>query len=102
MNRFHPGGTMKCNSTSILEPLESRRLLSAGQLDTAFGTGGLVLEDVGNDQKVDHNDIVLPMSDGRVVTIGTTTVVDHTSESEPLRVVVERRKADGSLDTTFD
>ena len=64
------------------EPLESRRLLSAGSLDPTFGVGGVVVEAA----HVTPNDMVV-QSDGKIlISVGFQ---------------VMRFNANGSLDTSF-
>lgn len=55
-----------------IEPLESRTLLTAGQLDPTFGTGGYAHYDFPQAQQVGAN-VVLIDSEGRVVAAGGGT-----------------------------
>jgi uncharacterized delta-60 repeat protein len=91
------------NMTTIsLETLESRRLFAAGELDTTFGNAGLVLTDVpATDAGFDRGLVVLPMSDGKVVTVGSAIVNDPNSGVTPNRGVITRLKSDGTPDTSF-
>src|SRR4051794_4940841 len=72
------------------EPLESRRLLSAGDLDPSFGGDGTVTMDVPGSQS-DLAVAVAVQSDGKVV-------VAAVSAEHP---AVLRYLPDGSLDTSF-
>ena len=77
-----------------LEPLEQRRLLSAGDLDSTFGSGGIVTTDflqLGNDYAKD----VMVQPDGKTVVVGEM----NTGASTAFAVV--RYKMDGSLDDEF-
>src|SRR5689334_21767608 len=40
-----PAGRSRTRARAVSEPLEPRRLLSAGDLDPLFGTGGKVVDD---------------------------------------------------------
>jgi uncharacterized delta-60 repeat protein len=78
----------------IIEALESRRLLSAGQLDTSFGTGGKTFVDFhGATVAVQA---VATQGDGKTVLAG----YEFNSHSGTDAVVV-RLNFDGSLDKTF-
>src|SRR5262245_32317146 len=79
-----------------LEPLEERYLLSAGDLDTDFGTGGRVLTTFPGGFAEAASVAVQP--DGKVVVAGVTLTF-NTSDSEDFALV--RYNADGSLDTSF-
>ena len=76
-------------SRVAIEQLESRRLLSAGELDPSFGTGGKVVTDFGG---TDSGQAVAVQSDGRIVVVG------HRGEAD---FVLARYNANGTLDTTF-
>lgn len=64
----------------------------AGELDTSFGTGGVVLTDIG----AGHNRIsaVLPLRDGRVLVGGTAS-------RGGLSITLARYEAAGRLDPSF-
>jgi uncharacterized delta-60 repeat protein len=82
-----------------LESLEDRRLLSGGQLDPAFGSGGTVLS-FGNPsfQQVGSQAALQP--DGKIV-VAIDDQVPSTGPWSNYTVVVERFNTDGSLDGTF-
>src|SRR5215212_4265087 len=91
--------TLRSSISSVIEPLENRQLLSAGQLDSTFGTGGLAntgwAKDLGES-------LVLPS--GKILVAGTVTATykdadgkDYTSDS----VSVARYNSNGTLDSTF-
>src|SRR5437016_5952228 len=79
-----------------LEPLEDRCLLSAGDLDPTFGTGGKILTTFSGGFAEAASVAVQP--DGKIVVAGVTLTF-NTSNSEDFALV--RYKADGSLDTSF-
>src|SRR2546421_132832 len=69
----------------LLEALESRQLLSAGQLDPSFGHGGKVLTDLG----LSFGNGVAIQADGKIVA------------SAGPDLVLYRLTASGQLDSTF-
>jgi uncharacterized delta-60 repeat protein len=85
----------KATSSVRIEPLEDRRLLSAGDLDTTFGSGGAV--------NVDWEDLgeSLVLSDGKILVSGTVAVPADEESGRTSSVVLARYNSDGSLDTTF-
>lgn len=75
------------------EPLEDRRVLAAGDLDSSFGTGGLVTtEFVGEEDQI--TDIAI-QADGKIVAFGVTL------EGGGSDFGLARYYTDGSLDLTF-
>src|SRR4051812_30163291 len=68
-----------------IEPLEPRRLLSAGQLDPSFGTGGNVI--LPSDLATFYAGAAVVRSDGKVLLGGEGGVV--------------RLDADGSIDRSY-
>src|SRR5689334_8527628 len=66
----------------LIEHLENRSLLSAGDLDSTFGSAGKVIGPAGS-----AADVVV-QSDSKIIAAEGTTLV--------------RYNANGSLDTTFD
>src|SRR5438045_1474583 len=76
-----------------IEPLEDRRLLSAGQLDSTFGTGGLTDIDY---HAVDS--VVLP--DGKILTAASVSI-PQTGSAPIEAVMVTRFNPNGTPDTTF-
>src|SRR5262249_44067150 len=91
--------------TPIVEQLEDRNLLSAGMLDTTFGTNGFDTLDFGvkNGSNPPVGDVrvtgisVLP--GGKTLVVGTSTLVVGTSTS--YRFTLARYTSDGKLDTSF-
>jgi uncharacterized delta-60 repeat protein len=79
-----------------LEPLESRCLLSAGQLDTTFGSGGIVTTAIGT--SADAYAVVL-QSDGKILVGGTSSSTSGRSTID--HFTAARYTTSGSLDTTF-
>src|SRR5439155_12107277 len=80
-----------------LETLESRTLLSAGDLDPTFGQGGKVLTAFEGSQQ-DEATAVARQADGKLVVAGTSRAdINH-----PPRLALARYNPDGSLDASFD
>jgi uncharacterized delta-60 repeat protein len=77
------------------------RLDSDGALDTTFGTGGIVVDNVTKDDEVAGINGLALQSDNAIVT--ATMVRDVTSGDGYLddAAILRRYDADGSLDTTF-
>src|SRR5687768_13172529 len=80
-------------SRCVVEPLEGRALLSAGDVDTTFGAGGMVVTDLVNHANTRP---VAVQADGKIL-VATTEFVSE----ERLQVVLLRYRTDGSLDPTF-
>ena len=74
--------------------LEDRCLLSAGALDTTFGTGGIVTTALTSGQ--DYNQGVLIQSNGDIIAYGTASGLHHGGGTE-----LARYTPSGSLDSTF-
>jgi uncharacterized delta-60 repeat protein len=85
-NRRRPSSVL----TPIFEPLEDRRMFSAGSLDLAFGTNGMVTT------KFDASNVtataVATQADGKIVVTGT---------SSDGNVAMARYNVNGTLDTSF-
>ncbi len=97
--RLKPGVSAK-NSRSRLtrfEPLEERRLLSAGGLDPSFGTDGIVKTDYFGGVKPDDAQAysMALQTDGKIVVAGA-----HSLDA-PDDVALARYNSDGSLDDSF-
>jgi uncharacterized delta-60 repeat protein len=75
-----------------LEALEDRTLLSAGDLDTTFGSGGKVLTSLGSNPACQS---VAIQSDGRIVAAGATMIGGFD------QFALTRYNSNGSLDTSF-
>src|SRR5437773_12431103 len=73
------------------EPLETRRLLSTGDLDPGFGGDGRVVADIGAGE---HVDAVAVQDDGKLVVAGA---VDGVSTD----AIVLRYNPNGTIDTSF-
>ncbi|MCP4786264.1 MAG: hypothetical protein GY903_19940 [Fuerstiella sp.] len=80
--------------TVSVEALETRILLSAGDLDPGFGTGGVITTDIIGAS--DTASSVAIQSDGKIVVAGT-----QRPNGAPT-FAVSRYNTDGSLDTSFD
>jgi uncharacterized delta-60 repeat protein len=81
-----------------VEPLESRRLLSSGDLDPTFGAGGKVTTDFPGSANDRGYDLVV-QPDGKYVVAGSTT--SSAGYSEDAGFAFARYNPDGSLDPTF-
>jgi uncharacterized delta-60 repeat protein len=77
--------------TTRLETLESRRLLSAGQIDASFGASGFTMLDLNGEAETIAQ--ILPAPGGKFLAFGKA---DGGNE-----LVIARFSADGALDTTF-
>src|SRR5437763_1925015 len=90
-NRFADASKLASATALVLETLEGRRLLSAGNLDASFGNGGVVLTDFqGATLDVAHD--ATPVGNaGKIVAVG---------ESDG-RIALARYNSDGSLDSSF-
>ncbi|MHC4295588.1 MAG: delta-60 repeat domain-containing protein, partial [Planctomycetota bacterium] len=78
----------------LLESLEQRLLLSAGELETSFGDGGVVLTDIYlPGAEVRASDVIV-QDDGKII-------VAATAESGYEDFLLQRYNPDGSLDTGF-
>jgi uncharacterized delta-60 repeat protein len=75
-----------------VESLEDRRLLAAGDLDTAFGTGGFVTTDFASQDDEGLGSAL--QSDGKLLVVGLTT-------SNSRDFALARYNTDGSLDWSF-
>jgi uncharacterized delta-60 repeat protein len=78
-----------------VEPLEDRRLLSAGDLDSTFDFDGRVTTDFADGADSGHG--VAIQADGKTVVAGSSDRGDHDCD-----FAVARCNTDGSLDTSFD
>jgi len=76
---------------NLVEALEARRMLSAGDLDRTFGNGGLLISPLGMDQVVG----VVPTTGGKLLVAASTgTKTNHDFE-------LARLTASGKLDKSF-
>ena len=76
----------------VLEALEDRTLLSPGDLDAAFGTGGLVVADLGD---AEQGKSVAIQDDGKIVVAGFQFATESTNVGA---FALARFNPDGSLD----
>ena len=81
--------------SAAVESLETRCLLSAGDLDPSFGVAGRVTTDVGEDAG-GVTAVGAIQSDGKIVVAGTAY---HSGNYD---FAVVRYNSDGSLDSSFD
>ncbi len=79
-----------------LEALEDRCLLSAGALDPSFGSGGLVVTDLGSTS--DHARAMVIQADGKIVTAGGT---GGSGSGTGQDFALVRHNLNGTLDTSF-
>ena len=75
----------------MIEPLEARRLLSTGDLDPTFGSGGKVVIDQSYYPDINVTDAAL-QRDGKIIEVG---------ELDLDGLAVVRLNSDGSVDPTF-
>ncbi len=75
---------------TVLESLESRRLLSAGSLDQSFGSGGIVTTEFTGPTS-DMAQSAIHLNSGKSLVLATSDA----------REILARYNADGSRDTTF-
>jgi uncharacterized delta-60 repeat protein len=95
MHRLHPSRSYThpqpaASDPAVLEPLEGRRLMSAGDLDPSFGGDGRVTTDF-SDGSVDRAFDVAVQADGKSVVVGQFGNAWG----------IARYNVDGSLDSTF-
>src|SRR3954468_8694230 len=78
----------------FVEALENRTLLSVGQLDPSFGTGGKVTVDFHG--TLGQSTVVATQADGKTVVAGPSNDPGHETD-----VGLTRLNVNGTLDTTF-
>ena len=78
----------------MIEALEARQLLAAGDLDLTFGVSGKVTTAFGASQ--DYGYSVAVQSDGKIVVAGSS------SNGSNDDFAVARYNTNGTLDTSFD
>jgi uncharacterized delta-60 repeat protein len=83
--------------SAVFEPLESRQMFAAGDLDTFFSTDGKNTLNVP-DASVVARDVAV-QADGKSVVVGTAAFKRPAGTIR--RIIVARFNADGSIDTTF-
>jgi uncharacterized delta-60 repeat protein len=81
--------------TTLLVGLQMARAVD-GDLDPTFGTGGMVMTDLG--RSTDLANAVAVQADGKLVVVGQTYKNNDYSDED---FVVTRYNTDGTLDTTF-
>src|SRR4051794_28057910 len=74
-----------------IERLEQRRMLSAGDLDSSFGSGGIATLDLGGDAETVAQ--LLPAPNGKLLAFGRADTGN--------RLVIARFNSDGTLDSSF-
>ena len=78
-----------------MEPLESRAMLAAGDLDTTFDADGWVAADFGTN--FDTGRAVAVQADGKIVVAGST----GSAFNVPVDFALARYNTNGTLDTSF-
>src|SRR3954447_6080876 len=91
--RRKPPQMRRSNFKPWAEVLEDRTLLSAGDLDPTFGSGGKVVTSLGTSQ--DWASAVAIQGDGKAVVVGES--VQGTASD----LAVARYNTDGTLDASF-
>ena len=81
-------------ASAAVESLESRCLLSAGDLDPSFGVGGRVVTPIGN-ATVSGVEALAIQSDGQIIAVG------YASDGQSSPFAVARYTTRGLLDTSF-
>lgn len=94
------GGAARDNSI-IAQYFTLVRYHPDGSLDTSFGSGGIVITDIGTPScYAVMNDIVIQV-DGRIIAAGYAHVQDENGYCSSERFAIARYNSDGSLDQTF-
>src|ERR1039458_8670096 len=99
-------GTSKRNSpsrraiTAMIERMEQRTLLSAGDIDPTFGTGGFMTITAPAGQEASVGGMAV-QPDGKVLVAVEFGIYTEFSISPPISCQVRRLLTDGSLDPTF-
>jgi uncharacterized delta-60 repeat protein len=83
------------NRDSMIESLENRRLLSAGQLDPTFSGDGRLVANFTDRPTINGGAV---QSDGKIIIVGQTHVEDENAAHD---FFVARYTSGGSLDTSF-
>jgi uncharacterized delta-60 repeat protein len=94
-HRSRPDQTHRYSAPQAFEPLEQRRLMSGGILDTTFSLDGKVTTTFDASSAFAADSAV--QVDGKTVVVGSTIA----SGSSLTRFALARFNVDGSLDTTF-
>jgi uncharacterized delta-60 repeat protein len=81
-----------------MEILEDRCLLSAGQLDPTFGSGGIATTNFGNNLSTASSAIALQPADGKIVEAGSSI---NAKSPNVGYIDLVRYNSNGSLDTSF-
>src|SRR4051794_32265907 len=97
MNR-NTNHNRKNATTTKFEPLESRKLMSAGALDTSFSLDGKATVEFGNGVQVTARDVAV-QPDGKTLIVGQGRTGSGSSFKSFF--AVSRLNADGAPDTTF-
>jgi uncharacterized delta-60 repeat protein len=99
MSRMRHQTVRRMTSTSILEPLEGRQLMAAGDLDKSFAGAGWTTAFFGNGLQAVAEDVAV-QADGKTVVAGYAWYFD-TSNRPHRQLAVARFNVNGSLDKTF-
>ena len=91
-----PDGSVRSSEfTDVIEVLEDRSLLSAGDLDTTFSADGIATFSLGGTQNANATDTVV-LSNGKILVAGYAAVPGNSTD-----FLLTRFNADGTLDTGF-
>lgn len=94
-SRQHRSGGTRRHMPAFVESLESRCLLSAGDLDPSFGVAGRVTTDISAQDTGSSKSAVAIQSDGKIIVASTA----FNNENKDFALV--RYNSDGSLDSAF-
>ena len=83
----------------VVEDLEGRRLLSAGDLDPTFGGDGRVTTNIAGGDIASGESLVAVQSDGKIIAVGRQLTFSGGFGGGPFAIA--RYNTDGSLDSSF-
>src|SRR5829696_4950967 len=96
--RRHRATSPQRATAAVSEPLESRRLLAAGDLDPTFGNNGTLrfpyVPQIGDDTIANG---VIAQADGKIIVVGSTDPLDNGNTD----FFLARFNADGQMDNGF-
>src|SRR3954471_2343966 len=95
-----PNRAIRFAARSLIESLEPRQLLAAGDLDPSFGGGDGFAVAAFSGLTTNHDNALAMavQTDGKIVLAGRSGNGSNTAD----RVAVARFNTDGTLDNTFD
>lgn len=92
------GSEVRFHHRASFERLESRTLLSAGDLDPTFGAGGIAFGDVPNAALNPAASFI--RADGKIVAAATDSIY-YVQNTNPVAIVLARHLPNGALDPSF-